>query len=186
MSNDSEQDDRDVVVTQDLGDGWEAVMTWPGDEPIQGGPSSLLVRPTNPQDVPFGGIATPLFRNLDFKAAAAAARRIGRGESKYGAKRARLAEPVDHPRMLRNELTHNGLSDRALVLVSMWYLRLVGEGVARPVQVIAEQLDRSDVTVRGWLTMARRKNFLKGSPGKLGGRMTKEAERVLLDENPAS
>ena len=162
-----------IEVTQDLGAGWAAVMTWPAGEAIQGGPATLTVQPTG--EVPIGGISTPLLRGIDFRAAADEARRqAGRGRSGH-----RSPYSPSHAQSAAKEISAKGITDRALVHVGAWYLNLIAAGTPRPVAAIAEDLGRSETTVRGWLTSARKKGFMTGQHGKLGGRLTPEAFEVL-------
>lgn len=159
-----------TTITRDLGNGWQAVMTWNG--PVQGGPDTLTVQPVDPQAPPFGGISTPLLREIPLADAAREAREQQDVPVGY--------RPPD-PAAVRAELHDHGVTERALARVAALYVHYVNTGTARPVQVIAQDTGRSAVTVRGWLTRARKDGLLTGAHGKLGGELTPKGLAALSE-----
>ncbi|RTL64431.1 MAG: hypothetical protein EKK42_24470 [Pseudonocardiaceae bacterium] len=179
-----------IDVVQPLTGGWEAVVSWPADRPVQGGPSQLLVRYAGsvrhetdcdggpgcdcPRDAgePVGGISSSVLRAVDLRAAnrdARAAQPDTNDQRDYGIRLADIAPMI----------AADGITDTVLVLVAVYYAVLIENGQERPVARVAEALGRKEVTIRSWLSNARKKGLFTGAPGKAGGRLT-EAGLVVL------
>lgn len=156
-------------------------MKWPHGAGVQGGPAELRVYAADPDDPPVGGISSSLLREIDIRAAADEVREaITDGERQTGPTTTLDTEP------LRKRLLEQGVTDDILALVALLYVADVNRGREHPVARLAEAFGRSEVTVRSWLTRARKKGFLTGAHGKLGGRLTPEGMRVLGMSGPAS
>lgn len=154
-------------VVIELGSGWLAEMTWP-DGRVQGGPSELRLYPVDPDNPPVGGVSSSILRDLDFRAAAVKAR---------GSMTAQTPE-LDLGPVLSLLETH-GVTDEVLVSAAYLYVSHVERGGTGTVSGLAEAFGRSEVTVRSWLTRARKKGFLTGAHGKLGGHLTPKALDIL-------
>jgi hypothetical protein len=167
----------DVRIEQEIG-GWTAEMYWTEDD-IQGGPSKLVIRPTDEKDVPRGGISSTVLREIDFRTAAAKARAQVAAED--------LASAQDRPPQLsmpviRATLETDGITDAYLVLLAMEYISAVDRGEPKPVDRIAGELGKSVGTVKGHLWQARKRGLLKGgSAGRKGGYIPPEAAQIARD-----
>lgn len=167
----------DVRVPQEIG-GWTVEMYWNEDD-IQGGPSKLVIRPTDEKNVPPGGISSTVLREIDFRTGAAKAREQVAAED--------LAFAQDRPPQLtmpiiRGTLEASGITDAYLVLLAMEYIARVDRGEAKPVDHIAEELGKSPGTVKGHLWQARTRGLLQGgSAGRKGGYVPPDKAQIAID-----
>lgn len=168
----------ELRVSQEIG-GWTVDMFWIEDE-IQGGPTRLVVRPTENESPPVGGVSSTVLRAIDFRAGAAQARQQLADEDLELAK-------TFHPMGatgpdLKSILEAKGLSDVYLVLLALEYVRRVVDGEPKPVDRIAQELGKSTGTVKGHLWQARKRELLKGgSAGRKGGYVPPEATQIAID-----
>ena len=157
-----------TLVTTDLGNGWTIEMHWSEDE-TQGGPGSLVIRPTNPDEPPPGGLSSTVLRGIDFRQAKAD---LHRQLSEH------TGEPGDKD-LLRDALSV-GITDEYLALLSSEYVARVDSSQSKPVDRLAEELGKSPGTIKGHLWQARKRGLLtEGSPGRKGGRLSPEAVSIL-------
>jgi len=155
-----------IKVIQDLDDGWTAELLWKSDEPVQGGPAEVHVRHDG------CGIASCSFavlRRLDFPAAQEEARRLARRPDQ---------ETPNYPALITSR---DRIDDTTLALVAAWYIHLAASGEKHPNRVIADELDRSEATIRGWLAAAKRKALMIGTPGRVGGQLTGRGRRLVAE-----
>lgn len=167
----------DVRIPQEIG-GWTVEMYWNEDD-IQGGPSKLVIRPTDEKDVPPGGISSTVLREIDFRTGAAKAReRVAAEDHAFAQDRPpRLPMPI-----LRATLEQGGITDAYLVLLAMEYIARVDRGDPKPVDHIAGELGKSPGTIKGHLWQARNRGLLKGgSAGRKGGYVPPEAAQIAID-----
>jgi hypothetical protein len=167
-------------TTQDL-DGWVAEMTWSEGE-TQGGPSMLVVQPSDPEKVPAGGLSSTVIRQIDFRAGAAKLRELANLEVNFfdsiRKQQAKGPKPMD---MVRDALAE-GITDDYLSLLTLEYVGRVTTGVEKPVDKLAAELGKSLGTVKSHLWQARKRGLLAGgSAGRKGGQPTDRA--VELAEN---
>lgn len=169
-------DVKDLTVSQEIG-GWIVQMSWSSDE-VQGGPSMLVIKPKDPDNVPVGGVSSTVLRDVDFRSAAASVRelvadQLGRMPLRPG----RIAMPL-----LRAMLNAGGLTDEYLVMLSIEYLSRVELGEQKPVEHIAQELGKSPGTIKGHLWQARnRELLLGGSAGRKGGYIPLPALKIAED-----
>jgi hypothetical protein len=161
-------------IPQKLGD-WVAEMTWTEGE-IQGGPSMLVIRPKDPDNVPAGGLSSTVLREVDFKAAAATMHELMRESAAFmeliRERQKSGRKTIDFVR----EALAEGVTDDYLALLAMEYVGRVNTGQEKPVDHIAEELGRSLGTVKGHLWQARKRGLLTGgSAGRKGGDVSEEA-----------
>lgn len=162
------------TVTQDLGE-WVVSMQWP--EGVEtGGPGALLIEPANPDSYPPGGLSSTVLRDIDFRAAldtlrkqVATSRRRNKARHNYEAGRAER---------LRAALAE-GVTDEYLALLASAYVSTTNRGQEKPLEHLAEMIGKTPSTVKGHLWQARRKEFLVGSAGRAGGKLTPKTTRIL-------
>jgi hypothetical protein len=166
----------EIRIPQEIG-GWTVEMYWPEDE-IQGGPLKLVVRPTDENNVPPGGISSTVLREIDFRTGAAKAREEVAADDLWYTQ---AAPQVSMP-LLRALLDTGGITDVYLVMLAVEYVARVVGGEAKPVDHIAEELGKSPGTIKGHLWQARNRGLLKGgSAGRKGGYVPPEAAQIALD-----
>ena len=169
----------EIRIPQEIG-GWTVEMYWPEDE-IQGGPLKLVIRPTDEDNVPLGGISSTVLRAIDFRTGAAKAREEVAAEDLANAQLEEKPLQVAMP-LLKTLLDKGGLTDVYLVLLAHEYIARVVRGEAKPVDHIAEELGKSLGTVKNHLWQARNRGLLKGgSAGRKGGYVPPEAAQIALD-----
>lgn len=167
-------------IPQKLG-GWVVEMSWAQDE-IQGGPSMLVIRPKDPNNVPAGGLSSTVLREVDFRAAAAELRELMSADADF-MKSVREwqqdgASPIDYVR----EALSEGVTDAYLALLAAEYVGRVDAGQQKPVDQLAEELGRSLGTVKGHLWQARTRGLLEGgSAGRKGGQLSDAAQKLAVD-----
>lgn len=171
----------EVRTEQEIG-GWTVDLYWVSDD-IQGGPTKVVVRPTDEKHAPLGGVSSTILRQINFRAGATKAReKVAAEDVSYeqeaeGEKPPQVAMPL-----LRSMLDTSGVTDVYLVMLATEYLARVARGEEKPVDHIAEELGRSLGTVKNHLWRARKDGFLKGgSAGRKGGYVPPEAAQMALD-----
>ncbi|NKS00463.1 hypothetical protein GS528_04780 [Rhodococcus hoagii] len=162
-------------VTLDLGAEWVVEMVWPEGD-TQGGPVELLVRPSDPESYPVGGLSSTVLRTVDFRAAAAQLQRQLANADRWN----RRSDEYEAGRIERiRDALSKGISDEYLALLSSAYVSRVNKGQSKPVEQLADELGKSLQTIRGHLWQARKRGLLTGSAGRKGGHLTPEATAVL-------
>ncbi|WP_236724596.1 hypothetical protein [Mycobacterium avium] len=167
----------DYVVTVDLGPNyeWVAEMQWPEGE-TQGGPGVLLIRPSNPDSYPAGGLSQTVLREVDFKYALERLRRSLANSKRWDRARRQSEEKltallVDH--------AGGGITPEYLALLSRVYIGVVNRGQDKPLEYLAEVTGKSAAAIKNHLWQATRKGLLERSPGRVGGHLTPEATKIL-------
>ncbi len=163
-------------VQMDLSPGWVVEMEWPEGE-TQGGPATLVVRPTDPESYPAGGLSSSVLRRINFRDASAQRRKqLAVGERRQKSRDKYEAKRLDR---IRDELA-KGISPEYLALLSSLYVSRVNRGQPKPVEAIAHDLGKGVQTIRGHLWQARTQHhLLKGSAGRKGGELTPVAIKIL-------
>ncbi|UEA58376.1 hypothetical protein LK459_17590 [Gordonia otitidis] len=156
----------EIETVQAIG-GWIAEVHWLADD-IQAGPTSVVVRPSEAGKTPAGGVSSTILRQIDFRTAAAQAREISSAradDTEHEDKPPQVAMPL-----LKSILDSGGVTRLYLTLLATEYLARVERGQPKPVDHIAEELDRSLGTVKNHLWKARHEGILEGgSAGRKGG-----------------
>ncbi|OKH76246.1 hypothetical protein EB73_03190 [Mycobacterium sp. SWH-M3] len=167
----------DYVVTVDLGPDceWLAEMRWPEGE-TQGGPAVLLIRPSDPDNYPAGGLSQTVLREVDFKHALERLRSRLSNSKWWDRARARSQERVT---ALLVDHAQGGITPEYLALLSRVYVGAVSQGQDKPLDYLAEVTGKSTASIKNHLWQATRKGLLERSPGRAGGRITDKARTVL-------
>lgn len=171
----------EVRTEQEIG-GWTVDMYWVEDD-IQGGPTKVIVRPTDETRVPLGGVSSTILRQINFRAGATKAReKVAEEDLAYEQQAEDEKPPQVAMPLLKALLDTGGVTDVYLVLLATEYLARVVRGEEKPVDHIADELGRSLGTVKNHLWRARKDGFLKGgSAGRKGGYVPPEAAQIALD-----
>jgi hypothetical protein len=169
-------------IEQPLGSDWVVEMTWTGGVTSQDGPSSVTIRPADPDHVAPGGLSSTVLRKVNFRAAAAQLRDLSGVATDFLARvkeeQTKGPRPID---MVREALAE-GVTDDYLALLTAEYLGRVDAGQEKPVDRIAEELGRSLGTVKGHLWQARNRDLLLGgSAGRKGGAPSDKARQLAMD-----
>lgn len=172
--------EEDRIVTTDLGPGmeWVCEMEWP-EGVTQGGPAVLVIRPSDPENYPAGGISSTVLREIDFRDAAKRLRRQLAMSDRRGTARERYEQDLSE--RLR-ALLSEGVSEKYLANLSSAYVSLTNRGQAKPLERLAEMTGKSAAAIKNHLWQATRKGFLERSAGRAGGKLT-EKSIELLDHN---
>lgn len=165
-------------MTMDLGTDWVAEMEWP-EGVTSGGPGVLIIRPSDPESYPHGGISSTVVREVDFREAVETLRRQLAVSEWRDQKRDELTEASDD--RIRDALA-DGVTDEYLSLLSSRYVRITGQGQSHPIRTLADITGRTESSVRSHLWQAKRRDLLKGSAGRAGGVLTAKAQEVLRQE----
>jgi hypothetical protein len=168
----------EVCIRQDIS-GWTVEMYWKEDD-IQGGPSKLVIRPTDDKKAPVGGISSTVLREIDFRTGAGKAReQVAAEDLAYAQDRGPQVPPMA---LVRATFEAGGITDAYLVLLAIQYIARVGRGEPKPVDHIASELGKSPGTIKGHLWQARNRGLLKGgSAGRKGGYVPPEAAQMAID-----
>lgn len=171
----------EVRIEQEIG-GWTVDMYWVAED-IQGGPTKVLIRPTDGEQAPVGGVSSTILRQIDFRTGAMRAReKVAADDLAYEQEAEDEKPPQVAMPLLRSMLDTSGVTDVYLVLLATEYLARVTRGEGKPVDHIAEELGRSLGTVKNHLWRARKDGFLEGgSAGRKGGYVPPEAAQIALD-----
>ncbi|MBS1692264.1 MAG: hypothetical protein JST91_08585 [Actinobacteria bacterium] len=164
-------------VTTNLGPNreWVAEMQWP-EGGTQGGPAVLVIHPSDPDNVPAGGLSHTVLRDVDFKAALDTLRRQLASSKQWGQARANNLQKA--AQQLR-AASGGGLTDEYLALLSRVYVGAVNGGQAKPLEYLEGVTGKSAAAVKNHLWQATRRGLLERSPGRAGGRITAKAARIL-------
>lgn len=161
-------------VVQQIGE-WSVTMEWPeGAE--GGGPARLVIEPKD--TMPVGGLSSTVLRQINFRDALRALRAATNSGKNLIAELAAMRD--FERRALQSALNKGAATDKYLALLSSVYLHHVSAGQDKPVDCIAEELERSPATVKGHLWQARKRGLLRGgSPGRKGGELSTQAEELV-------
>jgi hypothetical protein len=167
----------DYVVTVDLGPSceWVAEMRWPEGE-TQGGPTVLVIHPSDPNSYPPGGLSQTVLREVDFKRALDRLR----GQLKNSKRWDRARRDSDE-KVVAVLVDHAGgsITPEYLALLSRVYVGAVNQGRTKPLDYLAEVTGNSPAAIKNHLWQATRKGLLERSPGRAGGRVTEKAAGIL-------
>lgn len=170
-------DPDDYVVTVDLGPNceWVAEMRWPEGK-TQGGPAALLIRPSDPDGYPPGGLSQTVLRDVDFKYALERLRGQLASSKRWDRARRQSEEKV-----VAALVGHAGgsITPDYLALLSRVYVSAVNQGRDKPLDYLAEVTGNSPAAIKNHLWQATRKGLLERSPGRAGGRVTEKAAGIL-------
>ncbi len=168
----------DNTVTVDLGPDmqWVCQMEWPEGQ-TQGGPAVLVIRPSDPHNYPAGGISQTLVRELDFKHALDTLRRQQAGGKRW--ERAKASSDKKMNNLLAVHAAEGAITDEYLSLLSRAYVTAVSDGQAKPLEYLAELLDKTHSAIQNHLWQATRRGLLERSPGRVGGKITAKAARLI-------
>ncbi|WP_232070365.1 hypothetical protein [Mycobacterium noviomagense] len=164
-----------VTLSEEIGPQgeWTAEMTWYDDD--RRGPSQVVIRPTDPDKRPAGGLSSTVLREVDFAAAVDAVRKIEQHPD--------LEMVIDFATVggeLR-ELSARGLTDEYLVWLSFVYCAASQEKPdSGPVEYLAEITGKSPAAIKSHLWHASRNGFLIRTPGRRGGQITDKARAALM------
>jgi|GEM_PF-3932964 len=167
----------DYVVTVDLGPNyeWVAEMKWPEGE-TQGGPAVLLIRPSDPDSYPAGGLSQTVLRDVDFKTALDKLRRQLDSSKRWNSSR-RLSE--EKLVALLGDHSGGSITAEYLALLSRVYVGAVNRGQSKPLEYLSEVTGNSPAAIKNHLWQATRHKLLERSPGRAGGRVTNDAAKIL-------
>lgn len=164
-------------VEVDLGPNfeWVAQMEWPEGEP-QGGPAVLVIRPSDPNGYPAGGLSQTVLREVDFKYALNRLRSQLASSERWSKQRHDSDEKMT---ALLIDASDAGITEDYLALLSRAYVATVSQGQAKPLEHLAGITGKSASAIKNHLWQATRKGLLERSPGRAGGRVTeKAADRI--------
>lgn len=177
----NEEDEGGPVVVQDLGP-WVIEMQWPRGV-TQGGPAVLVVRPKGGTGYPPGGISSTVLRQIDFKEAGEALR----SQTRVSGLRAQIRKEQEAARAERlRQAAAQGVTDEYLALLASAYVGYINRGGTGALAHLAEQVGKSQSTIKGHLWQARKRDLLTGSAGRAGGALTEKASALLMDLVPCA
>lgn len=157
---------------------WVATMEWPEGE-TQGGPAMLVIRPSNEDEYPTGGLSQTVLREVDFKSALERLRGQLASSDKWQRHRQESRDKIYA--LLTKVAASGSISDEYLALLSRAYVGAVNEGQSKPLEFLAAIADKSNAAIKNHLWQATRKGFLERSPGRAGGRITAKTSDALMD-----
>jgi hypothetical protein len=161
---------------------WVVVLEWPAGVE-NGGPAKLTIEPIG--DMPVGGLSSTVLRQIDFRAGIEQLRELVEQDADRDKVRAAqdAADTEWRADRLRSALA-SGVTDDYLALLSDEYVRAVNRGQAMINDHLADLVGNTPSTIRGHLWQARKRGFLTGSPGRKGGQLGPEAEKIVnrIDE----
>lgn len=148
---------------------WTAEMTWHDDD--RHGPTGLVVRPTNPNNRPPGGLSQTVLREVNF---AAATEEMRETES-VAAKVPQIDWNVIGDEL--SELAQRGPSDDYyLARLSQVYC---AAHTPKPLEYLATLTGKSTAAIKSHLWHATRNGLLERTPGRAGGRLTAKTMEIL-------
>ena len=170
-------DNRDRVVTMGLGPNneWTCELEWPEGE-RRGGPRTLVIRPSDPDSYPTGGISSTIVREIDFRTALETLRKRLEPDQRSEEQRQKARE-AGLARLHR--FVGTGITDEYLAVLSREYLRAVDDGVAKPLGFLAKETGQSHAAIKRHLWQATRRGLLQRTPGRAGGTLTDKANELL-------
>lgn len=149
-------------------DEWTAEMTWNDND--RNGPSHLVIRPTDADNIPSGGISQTVLRWVDI---AAAVELIRASED-----RPELPEfDIEAAGPLLEAASVLGITDEYLALLSLFYCSAAGR--PKPLELLAELSGKTPATIKNHLWRATNAGLLERSPGRAGGALTLKAINLL-------
>ncbi|WP_255245957.1 hypothetical protein [Mycobacterium persicum] len=165
-------------VTTDFGPNyeWVAEMQWPEGE-TQGGPAVLVIYPSDPERCPPGGLSQTVLRDVDFKYALDKLRSSFANSKRWERARQRSEEKLTG--LLAEHAAGGAITSEYLALLSRVYVGAVKQGQEKPLDYLAEVTGKSPAAIKNHLWQATRKGLLERSPGRVGGKLTAEATKVL-------
>ncbi|WP_421843662.1 hypothetical protein [Mycobacterium sp.] len=150
-------------------DEWTADMTWyEGD---RNGPGELVVRATDPDKRPAGGVSQTVLREIDFTKVVDAIR---------GTQVVAESIPKINWETIGIELADmsaSGISDEYLAMLSVAYS--ASSKRPKPLEFLGELSGKSPAAIKNHLWQATRKGLLERSPGRAGGSVTLKAIGLL-------
>ncbi|AEM91696.1 HTH DNA binding protein [Mycobacterium phage Aeneas] len=155
-----------MKVEKDVYGGWTIEMVW-GDD-LQGGPVTLTVRPTDPDNPPRGGISQTVLREINFTEAASSVRTVSS-----------LYEGWEET--LRSLSESRRLTDDYLTVLSAVYSDFTSKGGKKPLEHLQEITGKSNAAVKSHLWQATRRGLLARSPGRRSGSLTAKGEGILFE-----
>ncbi|MGB3894414.1 MAG: hypothetical protein WA942_09195, partial [Mycolicibacter sinensis] len=170
-------EERPRSVMQAIGDDWCAVMDWPAGVE-DGGPARLTIQPVG--DCPVGGLSSTVLRQIDFRKAIDELRgQIEDDQQRDSVRSAEQAAITQWRAERLQAILAAGVSDDYLALLSWEYEQAVSRGQAKINEHLAAIAGRPVSTIRGHLWQARKRGLLTGSPGRKGGKLGPEAEKIM-------
>ena len=155
---------------------WVCDMEWPEGE-TQGGPMTLTIRPAIPGNFPAGGVSSTLLRDVDFKAALGILRR-----QRVRSKQFQKVTAAHEKRMntlLAAHAADGAITDEYLALLSRVYVAAVSSGQEKPLDYLAELLNKTHAAIQNHLWQATRRGLLERSSGRAGGKLTAKAGKII-------
>lgn len=150
---------------------WTAEMTWYDDD--RHGPGRVVIRPTDPDNRPPGGLSQTVLRDVDFAAAVEDLRET----EAYVAK----IPPINWDTIGSElaDLSTAGVKDlHYLARLSQAYCELAASET-KPMERLATLTGKSAAAIKSHLWEATRRGLLERSAGRRGGRMTETATELL-------
>lgn len=171
-------------MTVDLGPNyeWVAEMRWPEGN-TQGGPAFLLIRPSDPDGYPPGGLSQTVLREVDFKGALDKLRNQLESSKRWDRARRQSEEKVT---ALLVDHAGGSITPEYLALLSRVYVGAVNQGQDKPLDYLAKVTGNSPAAIKNHLWQATRKGLLERSPGRAGGHVTPRCAALIdaLISNP--
>ncbi|WP_420879809.1 hypothetical protein [Rhodococcus sp. (in: high G+C Gram-positive bacteria)] len=171
--------DSRYAVEIDLGPNmeWIAQLQWPEGE-SQGGPAVLVIRPSDPETCPPGGLSQTVLRDVDFKYALDRLRSSLSNSKRWEQARQRSADKLAS--LLAEHAAIGAISPEYLALLSRVYVGAVNNGQEKPLEHLAALTGKSASAIKNHLWQATRKGLLERSPGRAGGHLTDKGTAVLV------
>ena len=159
-----------VVQSRTIGphDEWTVEMTWYYDD--RHGPGKLVIRPTDPDKRPAGGLSQTVLREVDFAAAVDEMR----ATEAYAAKIPRINWETIGDELA--DMSADGITDEYLAMLTLVYCACMQ---SKPLEFLAELTGKSPAAIKNHLWQATRKGLLERSPGRAGGRFTMKTVELL-------
>lgn len=149
---------------------WTVEMFW-AEGALQGGPTVLVIRPTDPANPAAGGISQTVLRDIDFKIPIELAR--GANLIREG-----MIPPAESLKRIPG-LAQGGVTDEYLAHLANAYCGVVRDGQDKPLDHLAELTGKTYAAIKNNLWLATRKGLMERSPGRAGGSLTPQAARLL-------
>ncbi|WP_018687036.1 hypothetical protein [Actinokineospora enzanensis] len=169
----------ELGVLQTIGP-WQVSLRWPKGTD-QGGPWYMEVRvdPTAAPEDAVGGISSTVLRQVDFRQAADAWRRLRGAPSSEVDRLRTIASAADDLSKIIRPLVNDGLTDEYLAWLATAYVTFVEAGVDSVTGHLSDVVRRQPDTIRSHLKEARNRGLLTAVKGRAGGQLTDEAKRII-------
>lgn len=143
---------------------WTAEMFWYDDD--RRGPSQVVIRPTDPDNRPAGGLSQTVLREVDFTSAVEEMRAT---EAQSG------VPQIDWGSIggVLSKMSAGGINDLYLAFLSVAYATC--DHQPKPIDYLAAIIGKSPSAIKSHLWHATRNGFLIRSPGRRGGQFTQHA-----------